>query len=393
MASVHELMPSRRSPDAATAEARLNIESFDIRSPKRGIELTVVVPTFNECDNVEALLARLDAALCAIDWEVVFVDDDSPDGTACKVRELAQNNPRVRCLQRIGRRGLSTAVVEGMLASSAPYLAVIDADLQHDEKLLPRMLAAIRAEDLDIVIGSRHTAGGGVGDWDRRRATMSSLATRLARLVVAADLTDPMSGFFMLSRPAFERAVRRLSGQGFKILLDLFASTTIAYRFKEIPYVFAQRQHGESKLDSFAIWEYLLLLVDKLVGRYVPVRFISFAAIGSSGVAVHFTVLYLTLKFLGFPLAQALATLVAMTSNFVLNNMLTYRDRRLVGSRFITGLLSFYAVCSLGAVANVGIAATAFAHNYTWWASGLAGAAVGVVWNYAVSAVLTWQRK
>jgi len=360
---------------------------------KAGAELTIVVPTFNERENVELLLARLDAALGEIAWEVVYVDDDSPDGTADKVRALAQGDPRVRCLQRIGRRGLATAVIEGMLASSAPYLAVIDADLQHDETLLPQMLAAIRASDLDIVVGSRHVAGGGLGEWDRRRVTISNVAARLARLVVAADLTDPMSGFFMVSRPAFERCVRRLSGQGFKILLDLFASTPVAFRFVEMPYIFGQRQHGESKLDSFVIWEYLMLLVDKLVGRYVPARFISFAAIGSFGVVVHFTMLYLGLKLAPFPVAQAIAALVAMTSNFLLNNMLTYRDRRLTGRRLVTGLLSFYAVCSLGAVANVGIASAAFAEHYTWWASGLAGVAVGVVWNYAVSSVFTWRRK
>lgn len=360
---------------------------------QNGIELTVVVPTFNEHDNVELLLIRLDAALCGIDWEVVYVDDDSPDGTANKVRALAQNDPRVRCLHRIGRRGLASAVIEGMLASSAPYLAVIDGDLQHDETLLPRMLAVLKAEDLDVVVGSRHTAGGGVGDWDRRRVMISNAATRLSRLVVAADLADPMSGFFMVSRPAFERTVRRLSGQGFKILLDLFASTPTPFRYRELPYVFGQRQHGQSKLGSVVVWEYLMLLADKLCGGYVPARFISFAAIGGIGVAVHFLTLYLSLKFVAFPAAQAVATVVAMTSNFALNNVLTYRDRRLTGRRFFTGLLSFYAVCGLGAVANVGIASAAFANHYTWWASGLAGVAVGVVWNYAVSSVLTWKSK
>ena len=365
----------------------------DVRSLTRSAELTVVVPAFNERDNIEPLVARLEIALRGIEWEVVSVDDDSPDGTAAKVREIALSNPRIRCLQRIGRRGLATAVIEGMLASSAPYLAVIDADLQHDERLLPEMLAAIKAEDLDVVVASRHVPGGGVGDWDRRRATISGFAARLSRLIIAADLSDPMSGFFMLSRPAFERAVRRLSGQGFKILLDLFASTPVAYRFKEIPYVFGQRQYGESKLDSLVVWEYLMLLLDKLVGRYVPVRFVFFAAIGTSGVFVHFLTLYLSLKAVEFPAAQALATFVAMTSNFVLNNILTYRDQRLVGMRFVTGLASFYAVCGLGAVANVGIASAAFAHHYTWWVSGLVGAAVGVVWNYAVSSVFTWRRR
>jgi dolichol-phosphate mannosyltransferase len=385
-------MPSPSLVDAAgAAVARGPVAD---RIPVRtGFELTVVVPTFNEHDNVALVLAHLEAALIGIEWEVVYVDDDSPDGTADAVRMLARDHPRVRCLHRIGRRGLATAVIEGMLASSAPYLAVIDADLQHDVRLLPRMLATLKQDELDIVVGSRHLAGGGMGNWDHRRVAISAVAARLARLVVAADLSDPMSGFFVLSRPAFEGAVRRLSGQGFKILLDLFASTPIAFRFKEVPYVFAQRQHGESKLDSFVIWEYLMLLADKLVGDYVPARFISFAAIGGLGVGVHFAALYLGLKLVSFPVAQAVATVVAMTSNFALNNLLTYRDRRLSGRRFVTGLLSFYGVCGLGAVANVGIASAAFADHYTWWVSGLAGAAVGVVWNYAVSSVLTWKRK
>jgi len=357
------------------------------------VELTVVVPSFNEVDNVEPLIERLHSALDGIEWEVIYVDDDSPDGTAVKVRELAQTDPRVRCIQRIGRRGLSTAVIEGMLASSAPYLAVIDADLQHDEKLLPRMLATLKLDGLDIVVGSRYVAGGATGDWDKGRAVMSSIATRLARLVVAAEIADPMSGFFMLSRRAFERTARRLSGNGFKILLDLFASAPTPYRFRELPYVFGQRIHGESKLDSLVIWEYLMLLLDKRVGRWVPVRFVLFAAIGGSGVIVHLAALRLALIYLNFPVAQALGTVCAMTTNFLFNNMLTYRDQRLYGLKLINGLLSFYAVCSIGAVANVGIASAVFGEHYSWWISGLAGSAVGVVWNYAASSVFTWRRR
>lgn len=358
-----------------------------------GPELSVVVPTFNERDNVEPLLIRLEAALCGIEWEVIYVDDDSPDGTADEVRNLAQTNARVRCIQRIGRRGLSSAVIEGMLASSAPYLAVIDADLQHDETLLPLLLRTIKEQDLDVVIGSRHAPGGSVGLWGRRRTRISALAARIARSVVSAELSDPMSGFFIISRRAFERAVRHLSGQGFKILVDLFASTPVAYRFAEIPYTFRQRSHGVSKLDSLVAWEYLTLLLDKLFGRLLPVRFVSFAVIGLSGVAVHFVTLYCALQLVSFPIAQAAGTVVAMTSNFFLNNILTYRDRRLVGKRFITGLASFYGICSLGAVANVGIASAAFGRHYTWWLSGVAGAAVGAVWNYAVSSAFTWQRR
>ena len=379
--------------EAGAVGARSDPMPFTMVKKDGGPQLSVIVPTFNERDNVEPLLMRLEAALCGIEWEVIYVDDDSPDGTADTIRSLAQADARIRCLQRIGRRGLSTAVIEGMLSSTAPYLAVIDADLQHDERVLAQMLGAIKARDLDIVIGSRYGAGGGTGEWDRRRVTISGIAAYLARLVVPAELSDPMSGFFVISRAAFEPAVRRLSGHGFKILVDLFASTPIAYRFAEIPYQFRQRLHGESKLDSLVVWEYLMLLLDKRLGGFVPARFVSFSAIGVSGVVVHFVTLYCTLELLAFPVAQALATIAAMTSNYVLNNVLTYRDRRLSGLRFFTGLASFYGVCSIGAIANVGIASAAFGHHYTWWVSGLAGAAVGSVWNYAVSSIFTWGRR
>ena len=359
------------------------------------IELTIVLPTFNERDNVEPVVERLEAVLAGIEWEAIFVDDDSQDGTAEQVRAVGRTKPYIRCLQRLGRRGLSTACIEGVLASSAPFIAVMDADLQHDETLLPRMLAALKREALDIVIGSRYVEGGGVGDWDQSRARISDLATRLSRLVVKADLRDPMSGFFMMRRPAFEAAVRDLSGQGFKILIDLFASSPRPLAFKELPYQFRLRQHGESKLDTLVAWEYLQLLLDKLIGHVVPVRFALFAMIGGLGLFVHLAVLGVVLKAFGvdFTLAQSVATVTAMTSNFFLNNWFTYRDRRLHRWRLLRGLLSFYVVCSVGAFGNVGIAAYVFHADQSWWLAGIAGAIVGSVWNYATSAVFTWRDK
>jgi dolichol-phosphate mannosyltransferase len=358
-------------------------------------ELTVVLPTFNERDNVEPLVERLEAALAGIEWEAIFVDDDSQDGTAEHVRAVGRTKPYIRCLQRLGRRGLSTACIEGVLASSAPFIAVMDADLQHDETLLPRMLAALKREALDVVIGSRYAAGGSVGDWDKSRARISDLATRLSRLVVKADLRDPMSGFFMVRRPAFEAAMRGLSGQGFKILIDLFASSPRPLAFQELPYQFRLRQHGESKLDALVAWEYLQLLLDKLIGHIVPVRFALFAMIGGLGLFVHLAVLGVVLKAFGidFTLAQSVATVTAMTSNFFLNNWFTYRDRRLHGWRLLRGLLSFYVVCSVGAFGNVGIAAYVFHADQSWWLAGIAGAIVGSVWNYATSAVFTWRSR
>ena len=165
-------------------------------------QLSIVVPTFNEAGNVTELRDRVVVALAGVDWEMIFVDDDSPDGTQTMLRELAQSDRRIRCIQRIGRRGLASACIEGMLASSAPVVAVIDADLQHDEGLLPQMFELISHGDLDVVVGSRYTQSGGIGAWDETRAAISGVATRLARLVLKAELHDPMSGFFMIRHAA-----------------------------------------------------------------------------------------------------------------------------------------------------------------------------------------------
>src|SRR6266566_4138238 len=345
-------------------------------------ELAVVIPTLNERDNVPIVVQRLNRVLAGIAWEAIFVDDDSADGTADVVRALARTQPNIRCLQRLGRRGLSSACIEGILASAAPYAAIMDGDLQHDENLLPAMLAKIKAGRLDIVIASRHFGEGGVGDWQRSRIMISDVASRLGRLVVKANLSDPMSGFFMIKRDVFSETMRSLSGQGFKILLDLFASAPRPLAFAEVPLNFRPRLHGESKLDAMVVWEYLSLLLEKLVGPAFPVRFLLFSLIGGLGVGTHlFTLWFAThVLFVAFAIAQSAATVVAMTGNFLLNNLFTYRDRRLRGRRLWTGLISFYAVCGIGTVANVGVAAHLVYGHTSWWLAGLAGAAVSVVW-------------
>ena len=362
--------------------------------PRRGPELSVIVPTFNERPNVLELVQRLQECLEGHRWEVIFVDDDSPDETAEFVREIGHRDNRVRCIHRVGRRGLSSACIEGMLASSAPYLAVIDGDLQHDETLLPRMLEKLKQSDTDIVIGTRYASGGGLGDWDQSRADISRFATRLSRLVLKADISDPMSGFFMIRRPAMECSLRKLSGIGFKILVDLFASSPRPLKFAELPYEFRTRKAGESKLDTQAAWDYVMLLIDKLIGHIIPVRFVAFSIIGGFGIFVHLAVLGLLLNYAGysFVASQTIATFVAMTSNYAFNNILTYRDMRLKGLQWLRGWVSFTLACSVGALANVGIASYLFSLDTKWVLAALAGILVGTVWNYAVTMVYTWKK-
>ena len=364
--------------------------------PDRDIpELSVVVPCYNERANVLPLIHKLDAALTGIAWEVIFVDDNSPDGTAAEVRRAAAGDPRVRCIRRIGRRGLASAVIEGALSSSATYIAVMDGDLQHDETRLPEMLAALRTQEIDLAVGSRHVEGGdNAGLSSQWRHALSDGGIRLAQAFLPVRLTDPMSGFFMLSREKFEALAPHLTGQGFKILLDLVMSAPAPLRVRESPCQFHPRLAGESKLDVLVMVQFAGLLLDKVFEGYLPLRFLSFCFVGLFGVLVHLTILTLA-RLTGsfdFSTAQIAATLIAMVFNFQLNNQITYRDQRLRGPKLWRGLLLFMLVCGIGAVANVGIARTIYESHTNWWTlAGATGAIIGVVWNYAVSATLVWR--
>jgi dolichol-phosphate mannosyltransferase len=358
-------------------------------------QLSVVVPTFNERDNVVTLFRRLEKTLAGIPFEAVFVDDNSPDGTWQVLRELSSQDGRVRCIRRIGRRGLSGACIEGILASSAPCAAVIDADLQHDETQLPKMLGLIQSGEFDLVVGSRYIEGGSAKSFNRQRAGASALATEVAKRLLRVEVADPMSGFFMIRRDRFEALAPQLSTQGFKILLDVVATAHGALRVKEIPYTFGSRLHGESKLDSMVALDFLGLVLAKLTRDIVSLRFLLFAMVGSLGVVVHFAGLYGALKGFRFPFAeaQAFGAVCAMTSNFVLNNFLTYRDQRLKGFAIVRGLLLFYVVCSVGLLANVGVAFSVYDQQPIWWLAGAAGALMGVVWNYAMSGLFVWRKR
>jgi dolichol-phosphate mannosyltransferase len=378
--------PTRSSADDLTLT-----EKITLAVP---LELAVVIPTYNEIENIPLVLAALERTLHGIEWEVVFVDDNSPDKTAEFIRDQALTNRRVRVLERIGRRGLSSACIEGMLATPAPYIAVMDADMQHDESILPKMLERMKSEHLDVVVGSRKIEGGSMGEFARKRVWLSDLGTRISKLVCRCDVSDAMSGFFLVDRAYFQQVVPRLTGAGFKILVDLLSSSPSSPRLGEVPYRFRNRQQGESKLDINVELEYLYLLVDKLIGRWVPTRFVIYVLVGSLGLMVHLGVLAL-LYYRGhadFTVSQVTATFTAMTFNFLLNNVVTFRDRRLRGWRIATGLLTFYLACSLGALMNVSLAKFLLNSHVAWYLAGILGMATSSVWNYGVNTILTWRR-
>ena len=359
--------------------------------------LSVIIPCYQEAPNVPSMVERLAAALKGTAWEAIFVDDDSPDGTAEIAKRIAARDPRVRCIRRIGRRGLASACVEGMLASAAPYVAVIDGDGQHDETLLPRMLEALEQGRAEIVVGSRHVEGGDAAEGlSPLRRAVSQAGGALAQALLPVRVADPMSGFFMLPRPLAEELAPRLSATGFKILLDLLLSAPRPLRVLELPYRFRARAAGESKLDALVLVEFLGLLLHKALGGVLPLRFLAFAAVGLIGLGVHLAVLTVTHGPLamGFGAAQWTATLAAMTANFLLNNRFTYRDHRLRGAALLRGLLLFYLVCGIGAAANVGIASLLLRDGILGWGvAGAAGALLTLVWNYAVSSTLVWRAR
>ncbi len=358
-------------------------------------ELTVVVPCYNEKDNIAPLVDLLETALDGIDWEVLFVDDDSPDGTAREVRRVARENGRVRLLHRVGRRGLSGACIEGISSSTSQIVAVMDGDLQHDETRLAEMFGILaRDPSMDVVVGSRHVAGGSAHQGlSAVRKAGSDLANGLARKLLRITTTDPMSGFFMLRRARFNEVAPRLQKQGFKILADMLAAARGRWKVAEVGYEFRSRQHGESKMDAAVTMEFLGLIIARLTGGRLSIRFILYMLVGISGVMVQLAVVWAMLGLFGdsFTVAQSIGVFVAINTNFVLNNLLTYRDRALRGAEFFKGLLSYYVVCAVGSVANVAVANLLFAVLPIWSLASFGGALMGAMWNFGASALVTWK--
>lgn len=359
------------------------------------LELTVVVPTLNERGNIDSLLAGIEQAIEGLRWELIFVDDASTDGTPERIYEIAQLDPRIRLIRRFGRRGLASAVVEGALASTTPVIAVLDADLQHDETVIPKLVRPLLAGEADVAVATRYAEGGSTDGWDEKRLRISRAATWAANNLLKTKCTDPMSGLFAVRRETLLAARPRMSSVGYKILFDILASTPTVPRVTEIPYRFGTRLSGDSKLDRAVELEYFELLLDKLVGRWVPAKLLMFGAVGALGVLVHLGLLDFSLKalLLPFATAQTIAVIGAMTFNFALNNVFTYRDRQLKGFAWWRGLLSFYLVCAVGAIGNVGVGSLVYQHSSTWWLAGIAGAIIGAVWNYVGSSWLTWTRR
>ncbi|KKC33674.1 glycosyltransferase family 2 protein [Devosia psychrophila] len=358
-------------------------------------QLAVIVPSYNERDNIELLYEKVALALGGTPWEMIVVDDDSPDGTADLVNELSRVYANIRCLRRFGRRGLASACVEGMAVTSAPYVAVIDGDLQHDEAILPTMLEKALA-GADLVVGSRFTDGGSAGEGlSQTRLSGSNFANKLAGMIAGQAVSDPMSGFFLIRRDAALKAAPKLASDGFKILIDLIVTSARMgqpLKVAEVGYTFRPRHAGESKMSPLVVIQYLGLWFSKLTNGALPPSFLLFGLVGGTGVVVHLvTLAALTALGQGFLVSQITATLLAMGWNFVLNNNLTYADRKLRGRRLVTGFISFCAICALGGIANISVANAIYQWDHQTFVAGLSGAIMSSVFNYAVTRAFTWK--
>jgi dolichol-phosphate mannosyltransferase len=356
-------------------------------------EVSIVIPTYNERANIAALVAAIDRAMIGIAWEVIIVDDDSPDRTWAEVARLAAYEPRLRCLRRVGRRGLASAVVEGALTASGDCVAVMDADFQHDESKLPAMYAALTQGGADLVVGTRYAGDGGVGNWDATRQKMSGVATHMAQLLIGNRTSDPMSGFFMARRAVFAASIYTLSSQGYKILLDLISSHPGPLKIAEVPYTFRNRREGDSKISAMVLAEFAFLLIEKLSRGLISPRFVLFALVGGLGLGVHLAVLSaLIAGQVPFMTAQTGAIAAAILFNYAVNNEFTYRDKRLTGAGFYIGFVIFAAICSFGAIANIGVANLAIEETNNWSLAGVAGALMSAVFNFGGASTMVWGR-
>ena len=357
-----------------------------------GSDISIVVPTYNEARNITPFVKRAEAALAGLDWEIVFVDDNSPDGTADVVRAVSRADDRVRLVLRIADRGLAKASIQGMLSAKGDLLCVMDGDGQHDPEAVKRMIAPIRAGEAEIVSAARQLDQGvDAAALDPFRVSLSKLGNRLSAFVLGRDIADPLTGFFVIRREAFLHAAPALRDPGFKLLLDILSSDR-KLRHSEVPFDFGQRLHGKSKLNSFVAWQFATYLLSKLVGGFVPASLISFLIVGGSGVFVHLAVLYAALASTGnFTLSQTLAALAAVTSNFLLNNRLTFRDKRLRGTKLISGYLKFLVISSIGIAANVSIATYTYEEvGQIAFLAAFAGIALDTLWKFVVSSRFVW---
>ncbi len=382
-------------------------------STTAGPLLTVVTPTYNEAENLPILVTELHRALQGIDHEIVVADDDSPDGTWRVAEDLAEDDPTIRVMRRFHDKGLSAAVLDGMSIARAPYLAVIDADLQHDPDALPAMLDEVRS-GADVCVGSRSTEGGGFGDWSASRRFVSWVATVIARILLRVPVSDPMSGFFVISEEAYARTAPSINPRGFKVLLE-FIGRNKDLTVTEVGYTFRNRTHGETKLNGSVIRSYLLGVAELRLGRQVDPVFLLYVLVGIVGLGVN-SVVFAAAEALGVPrittgLNDALdpiegsfviSVLVSILVLFVLNNEFTFWEERYRGWKLVPAFVVFFVMSLIGTLVHVavfkflqsiGFLLSVLGADWSRVTQNLIGASVALVVNWYLNSTYLWRRR
>ncbi len=353
---------------------------------KQNLLISIIVPTYNERENLPVLVERISKALDGkYSYEIIVVDDNSPDRTWEVALELASKGYPVKLLKRPGKLGLGTAVLDGLRKASGKYIVVMDADLQHPPEVLPKLIEKALNEDADIVVASRYMPGGGVEGWSFIRKIISKTATLIAKIVLpqARKTSDPMSGFFLFKKNVVENV--SLNPLGYKILLEILVKAKYR-KVVDVPYVFRRRLHGESKLGAKEIWRYI-----KHVLRLSEYRPLKFALVGASGVLVNEGVLFLALTMgLGKAFAGLLSIEASIISNFILNDIWTFRSRR-KGS-VLWRLVKYHLSVALGAIIMYSVYfALAVMIGFNPYASMLVGIILGFIANYLLSEIIVWR--
>ena len=357
--------------------------------------LSIILPTYNESSNIERVINELLTLNTRHKIEIIVVDDDSPDGTSEIVREKAQVEQRIKLIRRVGRSGLASAIKEGLFDASGEYAVVMDSDGQHETKAIINTITYLE-KDIDIVVGSRFHHDAQIKGLSKKRTRGSILANRAARISLGGhytDLTDYMSGFFAIKHDKLLPYIRKVDVEGFKFLFELLAVSKGNLKTKEIPLSFQERNFGKSKLDIAIFWDFLISVLHTITLRILPRRAISFGLVGCTGIVVQLSVTFLIMN-LGrqdFTTALPAAVTLAACSNYLINNALTFRHRRLKGKQLINGLGKFLIVSSLPIIANIGLASAAYPYlsNNSNLAQ-IVGILVAFIWNYAASSKLVW---
>jgi len=357
------------------------------------ILISVVTPTYNEAENIGVLISRISEVLKDIPHEIIVSDDDSPDETWKIAEDISKKNPNVKCLRRMENRGLYPAVLDAFEIANGKYLAVIDADLQHDETKLPDMLAEIENNGHGLVIGTRYAEGGGTEGWSGTRLFISKAANFIAGMLMKRRCSDMMSGFFMIEQATYKQIKEKLNPRGFKILMDIIQNLPKDKAIGQVPYIFKPREQGTSKLDKKVMFDFLVSLYElSIIGRYIPLKFFKFCLVGLSGVGVNWLILFLGKNFTEIDIRIVIvsAILVSMLSNFVLNNIWTFA-KEAVEKAILVKIIQFFLICGIGAGINYVITYSLYKIDFLIYFASFLGIAAATIWNYVLNSLVTWR--